>query len=141
MTLADRLNMKDTQAYARLIRKAAPTYIEAKAYMHVGYSRLRLTYRNMPSHTEIKQFAQQLAQKTNYALIDESAESRVVLLSQSAKKDTWTTANHLADNSQIPRFKQQSAYSTNQYEKRTQTESQAFSPVIAPSFTTDHHAP
>lgn len=95
MTLADRLNMKDTQAYARLIRKAAPTYIEAKAYMHVGYSRLRLTYRNMPSHIEIKQFVQQLAQKTNYALIDESAESRVVLLSQSAK------TRHL-DNSQPP---------------------------------------
>jgi tRNA wybutosine-synthesizing protein 1 len=85
MTLVDKLNMKNTQAYAKLIQKAEPTYIEAKAYMHVGYSRLRLTYENMPSHAGIKQFAQQLAEKTNYNLIDESAESRVALLSKLPK--------------------------------------------------------
>jgi len=85
MTLADKLNMKNTQAYAKLIQKAEPTYIEAKAYMHVGYSRLRLTYENMPSHTKIEQFAQQLAKQTNYNFIDESAESRVALLSKLPK--------------------------------------------------------
>jgi tRNA wybutosine-synthesizing protein 1 len=85
MTLADKLNMKNTQAYAKLIQKAEPTYIEAKAYMHIGYSRLRLTYENMPSHTKIEQFAQQLAKQTNYNFIDESAESRVALLSKLPK--------------------------------------------------------
>lgn len=85
MTLADKLNMKNTVAYAKLIQKAEPTYVETKAYMHVGYSRLRLTYENMPSHTEIKQFAQRLAEKTYYNLIDESAESRVALLSKLPK--------------------------------------------------------
>jgi tRNA wybutosine-synthesizing protein 1 len=85
MTLADKLNMKNTQAYAELIQKAEPTYIETKAYMHIGYSRLRLTYENTPSHTKIIQFAHKLAKQTNYNLIDESAESRVALLSKLAK--------------------------------------------------------
>ncbi len=82
MTLADKLNMKNMQAYSKLIRNAEPTYVETKAYMHVGYSRLRLTYENTPSHTEIRQFAQRLAEKINYELVDESAESRVALLSR-----------------------------------------------------------
>lgn len=95
MTLADKLNMENTQAYAKLIQKAEPTYIETKAYMHVGYSRLRLTYENMPSHTRIKQFAQQLAEQTNYNIIDESAESRVALLSKLPKSKRF-------DNNQNP---------------------------------------
>jgi len=95
MTLADKLNMRNTQAYAKLIQKAEPTYIEAKAYMHVGYSRLRLTYENMPSHTEIKHFAERLAEKTNYNLVDESTESRVALLSKLPKSERL-------DNSQTP---------------------------------------
>jgi wyosine [tRNA(Phe)-imidazoG37] synthetase (radical SAM superfamily) len=41
--------MKDPEGYAKLIRKANPTYIEAKAFMHVGYSRLRLGYENIDS--------------------------------------------------------------------------------------------
>lgn len=76
------LNMKNARGYAGLIRKASPTYIEAKAYMHVGFSRLRLGYEAMPSHSEIKVFSMQVAEETGYSLIDESIESRVVLLSK-----------------------------------------------------------
>lgn len=75
------LNMKNPEAYAKLIQKASPTYIEPKAYMHIGFSRLRLSYENMPSHTDIHRFAAQLAEETGYKIIDESKESRVVLLS------------------------------------------------------------
>jgi tRNA wybutosine-synthesizing protein 1 len=57
-------------------------YIEAKAYMHVGYSRLRLGYENMPTHEEIRTFSTELAKETGYNLIDESNDSRVVLLSR-----------------------------------------------------------
>ena len=76
------LNMKNIEGYAKLIEKANPTYIEPKAYMHVGFSRLRLGYENMPSHREICEFAMQLAEETGYTTIDESEESRVVLLSR-----------------------------------------------------------
>jgi tRNA wybutosine-synthesizing protein 1 len=74
------LNMQNTEGYAKLIRKAQPTYIEAKAYMHVGFSRKRLGYQNMPSHDEVREFSKQLANLTDYGIINESEESRVVLL-------------------------------------------------------------
>jgi tRNA wybutosine-synthesizing protein 1 len=79
------LNMKNPKGYAALIEKAGATYVEAKAYMHVGFSRLRLDYDAMPSHSEIRQFSTRLANLTGYNLIDESPESRVVLLSRLQK--------------------------------------------------------
>ncbi len=91
ITLTTNLNMKNVQSYAKLIQKAAPTYVETKAYMHVGYSTLRLTYENMPSHNQIKDFAKKIAEKTNYNLIDESAESRVALLSKLNKPKRFDT--------------------------------------------------
>jgi len=79
------LNMKNADAYAKLVEKANPTYIEPKAYMHIGYSRLRLGYKNMPSHKEVREFALKLADETGCNLIHESKESRVVLLSRLKK--------------------------------------------------------
>lgn len=79
------LNMRNIEGYSRLIEKANPTYVEPKAYMHVGFSRLRLGYENMPSHQEIRHFASKLARETGYGIIDESTDSRVVLLSRLAK--------------------------------------------------------
>jgi len=79
------LNMKNIEGYAKLIEKANPTYIEPKAYMHVGFSRLRLGYESMPSHSEIRQFAAQIVKETGYDIVDESEESRVVLLSRLKK--------------------------------------------------------
>ncbi len=82
ITLARHLNLKHPQLYAKLVEKANPTYVEPKAYMHVGFSRLRLTYENMPLHKEIRDFAVILTEKTEYKIVDESKESRVVLLSR-----------------------------------------------------------
>jgi len=77
------MNLVDS--YARLVEKANPTYIEAKAYMHIGFSNLRLGFDHMPLHMEIKDFAAQLAEKTGYKVINEAPESRVVLLSRLEK--------------------------------------------------------
>jgi len=85
MTLVKGLNMETVEGYAELVEKANPTYIEAKAYMHVGFSSLRLSYESMPEHREIYNFATRLAEKTGYSIIDESVESRVVLLSHREK--------------------------------------------------------
>jgi tRNA wybutosine-synthesizing protein 1 len=82
ITLVRGLNMKRIEDYAKLIEKAHPTYVEPKAYMHVGFSRLRLGFENMPNHEEIYEFATQLARETGYRVLDESRESRVVLLSR-----------------------------------------------------------
>ena len=75
------LNMTSPESYAKLVEKSKTTYIEVKAYMHVGFSRLRLDYQSMPTHDEILEFSKQLANETGYHLVDESRESRVALLS------------------------------------------------------------
>jgi tRNA wybutosine-synthesizing protein 1 len=82
MTLARHVNMKTPDLYAAHVERANPTYIEPKAYMHVGFSRLRLAYANTPSHQEIRNFSAALAERTGYRMLDESVESRVVLLSR-----------------------------------------------------------
>ena len=85
MTLVKGLNMEGVEDYARLVEKADPTYIEAKAYMHVGFSTLRLSYERMPEHNEVYDFAFRLAERTGYKVLDESVDSRVVLLSKREK--------------------------------------------------------
>jgi tRNA wybutosine-synthesizing protein 1 len=85
LTLVRHLNLGRPEQYAKLIEKAHPTYVEPKAYMHVGYSRLRLGFKNMPSHREIRDFAFELAEQLGYNFLDEAPESRVVLLSRLEK--------------------------------------------------------
>ena len=85
MTLVKELNMSSIDEYAKLVEKANPTYVEAKAYMHIGFSGLRLGFERMPGHAEVKDFAQKLAEKTGYMVINEAVESRVVLLSKLKK--------------------------------------------------------
>jgi tRNA wybutosine-synthesizing protein 1 len=91
MTLVKGRNMKVMDGYADLVEKAEPTYIEAKAYMHIGFSGLRLDYNNMPSHGEVKDFATHLEENTGYKIIDEAVESRVVLLSKRRKPIRFKT--------------------------------------------------
>jgi tRNA wybutosine-synthesizing protein 1 len=74
--------MSNIDEYAKLVEKANPTFIEAKAYMHIGFSNLRLGFDNMPNLGEVRAFASALAEKTGYSIVDESADSRVVLLSR-----------------------------------------------------------
>ena len=83
-TLVDGWNMKDEyiKEFAKLDEKAEPLFIEPKAYMFVGYSRKRLTIDNMPSFEKIKEFGKKLSQELGYHYLDESRDSRVVLLSR-----------------------------------------------------------
>ncbi|RLE50746.1 MAG: 4-demethylwyosine synthase TYW1 [Candidatus Methanomethylicota archaeon] len=87
LTLVKGLNMEggDLQGYSELILKAEPTYVELKAYMHLGYSTARLKFENMPSHQEVRDFAERLASMIGYNLLDENSKSRVVLLSRLTK--------------------------------------------------------
>ena len=71
--------------YVGLAFLISRAYVEPKAYMHVGFSRLRLGHENMPTHREIQVFAAQLAKEMGYNTLDESPQSRVVLLSRREK--------------------------------------------------------
>jgi tRNA wybutosine-synthesizing protein 1 len=68
--------------FAEFINRGYPHYVEVKAYMYLGVSRERLTASNMPSHSEVRAFAEKLAELTGYKLLSESVPSRVVLLSR-----------------------------------------------------------
>jgi tRNA wybutosine-synthesizing protein 1 len=84
-TLVKEHNMNHVEQYAKLVEKSNPTYIEAKAYMHIGFSNLRLGFERMPLHSEVRDFALQLSEKTGYKIINEAPESRVILLSRLEK--------------------------------------------------------
>lgn len=79
-------NAKQPELYARLIEKAQPDFVEVKAAMAVGFSRIqnRLKYEQMLRHNEVRQFAEKIATALEYQTIDEKPESRVVLLKNSA---------------------------------------------------------
>lgn len=87
ITLIRGINMNDKaiEGFSKLIDIMQPTYIEPKAYMYVGASMKRLTRENMPSHKEVREFAEKLSKKTGYPIRSESRASRVVLLSKLEK--------------------------------------------------------
>ncbi|MDP2846044.1 MAG: 4-demethylwyosine synthase TYW1 [Candidatus Methanoperedens sp.] len=86
ITLTKGINMVNPEGFAHLIGLAEPDYVELKAYMHLGFSRKRLTLDNMPSHEEVRDFSKQVAAALGYLVADESENSRVVLLSKDGTK-------------------------------------------------------
>lgn len=81
VTLIKGLNMKNPAAYAELLDEYGPNFIEFKAFMAIGFALKRLEYDQMPSHEEVRNFAEKIAEYSSYELRDEKEASRVVLLS------------------------------------------------------------
>ncbi|GFO97213.1 wyosine biosynthesis protein tyW1 [groundwater metagenome] len=86
ITLTKGVNMNAPEGYARLIGLAEPDYVELKAYMHLGFSRNRLSRDSMPSNEEVLDFSGKVAEALGYCIADSSQASRVVLLSKDGKK-------------------------------------------------------
>jgi len=86
-TLVHDWNMdeKYIEAYAKLDAQAQPTFIEPKGYVFVGSSRNRLHFSNMPTHDQIRNFGQKLAEQLGYEQVIEKADSLVVLLASHQK--------------------------------------------------------
>ena len=80
LTLVKDLNMVNPEEYAKIIEKAQPSFVEAKAFMPVGGSVQRLPYESMPRHNEIVAFAKAMEKNSSYKIKDEKEDSRVVLL-------------------------------------------------------------
>ncbi|MFH1209384.1 MAG: 4-demethylwyosine synthase TYW1 [archaeon] len=85
LTLVKGLNMQDELGYSKLIKKSKAKFVELKSFMAVGYSRYRLEYKDMPLHNEIKEFAEKICSLTDYKIVDEKINSRVVLLMKEDK--------------------------------------------------------
>lgn len=77
--------------FAEMLQNGNPHFIEVKSYMHVGYSTQRLEQSDMMEMDEVRAFASELANKMgNFAVMDESLESRVVVLQNNERYlDRW----------------------------------------------------
>lgn len=82
LTMIKGMNMTNPEEYAKLIERTETDYVEVKAYMFVGSSRMRLSLENMPSFDEVMNFARKVNEKLNYKIKDYKEDSRVVLLSK-----------------------------------------------------------
>ncbi|MBW2966268.1 4-demethylwyosine synthase TYW1, partial [Candidatus Woesearchaeota archaeon] len=84
LTMVKNLNMSEPEKYAKLIERTNCDFIEIKAGMAVGFSRLqnRIKYEDMASHDEIKEFAERIENSIGYKIKDEKRDSRVVLLTK-----------------------------------------------------------
>jgi tRNA wybutosine-synthesizing protein 1 len=84
LTMVKNFNFFEPEKYAKLIEKALPNFVEVKAGMAVGFSRIqkRIKYEDMASHDEIREFAGKLADSIGYKIKDEKRDSRVILLSK-----------------------------------------------------------
>lgn len=80
ITLVAGWNDRYPERYGRMIQDSAPTFVEVKGYMHLGYSRKRLRRENMPEYTHVWDFARAIVACSGYQIVDKNALSRVVLL-------------------------------------------------------------
>jgi len=93
LTLVKGVNMINAHEYANILKQHPDIhFIEAKGYVWVGHSRERLEKDSMPTHEDIKAFANEIIKHyPELKIIAEKENSRVVLL---AKQDyDWRVMN------------------------------------------------
>lgn len=80
--------------FAEMIRESSPHFIEVKSYMHIGRSTNRLERQNMLEMEEVRQIANEMAQKSKiFSVMDESYVSRIVVLqNQNRFTDRWISS-------------------------------------------------
>ncbi|MGA8710336.1 MAG: 4-demethylwyosine synthase TYW1 [Thermoplasmata archaeon] len=96
-TLVKGWNLGWVSAYAELDSIARPDFIEPKGYVYMGKSRHRLGREQEPTHEEIAGFARRLAARTGYLVLDESPDSKVVLLGRTNEGRFLPGRNPIAD--------------------------------------------
>ncbi len=68
-------------AFAKMLEKSSPHFIEIKSYMHIGRSTNRLEREHMLDFEEVKKFTERIAKNTRkFSIMDESIISRIVIL-------------------------------------------------------------
>jgi len=80
--IRDYNNRKEmVSAFAEMLEKSSPHFVEIKSYMHIGRSTNRLDHENMLEMEEIKRFSEEIANQSQmFSIMDESNVSRIVVL-------------------------------------------------------------
>jgi len=73
-------NLEAIRGFSKIVSKHQPTYVEVKAYMHVGYSTKRLKRSAMPTYNQVNALASEVSKQTCYKVADADKDSRVILL-------------------------------------------------------------
>lgn len=92
LTLIKDLNdsAKTLKEFVEVLETVQSDFVEVKAYMHLGYSKERLRYEQMPMHLEVKKVSSFLLEKMpSYGFEAEKKESRITLLKN--KKSRFKT--------------------------------------------------
>ena len=74
--------MNSPEKYSGLVAETAADIVELKGYSWLGESKQRLPISAMPYHSEIRDFAKQVAKSSGYEYVAEDSVSRVVMLAQ-----------------------------------------------------------
>ncbi len=80
LTLVKNLNMNNASDYMDLVNIAKPGFLELKGYSWLGSSRRKLKEENVPSLEDIRKFSKEIEEISNYKMIDEHLDGRVVLM-------------------------------------------------------------
>ncbi|MGC9201024.1 MAG: 4-demethylwyosine synthase TYW1, partial [Candidatus Aenigmatarchaeota archaeon] len=82
---------EEIKDFAELIKKGNPHFVEVKSYMHVGYSKSRLTEKEMLTQEEIRSWANELLKfLPNFKFMDEDEDARIVILQNMERYvDRW----------------------------------------------------
>ncbi len=85
-------------AFAEMLGKDSPHFVEIKSYMHIGRSTNRLERSNMLEMQEVREFSSQVAKQSRiFSVMDESFVSRISVLQNNERFiDRWIPA--YADN-------------------------------------------
>ncbi|MDD3177957.1 MAG: 4-demethylwyosine synthase TYW1 [Candidatus ainarchaeum sp.] len=73
--------------FLKMFEETQTDFIEIKSYMFLGESRENLKKENMPTHTEVENYAKEIEKRSeNYSVIDRQVASRIVLLKNKNSK-------------------------------------------------------
>lgn len=81
-------------AFASMLKRASPHFIEIKSYMHIGRSTNRLEHSNMLEMDEVRKFSEEISKQSQiFSIMDESLVSRIVILQNNQRTiDRWISA-------------------------------------------------
>lgn len=86
LTLSKGWNFKNPEKYAEILNENEFDFLELKSAMPIGSAMYRMSYEQMPTCDEIREFADKISKLTDLKIVDEQKESRVVLMSRGDRK-------------------------------------------------------
>ena len=89
LTLVKNMNMFNPEEYALHLADKEFNFLEHKSAMPIGDAKYRMEYSEMPTHEEIKKFAEKICSINQWKIIDEKPESKVVLVMKEDREDRF----------------------------------------------------